>query len=80
MSIVELTTFLGWCSIINIGLLTLTAIMIIVGREKIAKKHAKMFGLDEKELAPIYFKFIAYYKMVILVLNVVPYIALKIMG
>ncbi len=39
-----------------------------------------MFGLDEKDLNRAYFQYLAQFKILIIVFNVTPYIALKLMG
>ena len=72
--------FLGWCSVINIGLLTFTAIFVVLLRGPISRIHAKMFNLDEAELSPAYFQYLAQYKFIIIVFNIVPYLALRIMN
>lgn len=43
--------FFGWCSIINIGLLALSAILIIPLRKTVCRIHGKMFDLDERYLS-----------------------------
>lgn len=67
---------LGWCLVINLAILVLTSLLIIVAREPIAKLHAKMFGIDEAVVALEYFRYLANYKIAILILNLTPYIAL----
>lgn len=75
-----LTEFLGWASVINIGILLITSVLLILMRETIMHIHSKMFGLDTKHLSKAYFQYLAQYKILIYVFNIVPYIALKIMG
>ena len=75
-----ITEFLGWCSIINIVLLTLTAVFVVFFRGCIVNIHSKMFGLDKEKLPLLYFRYLANYKIAIIVFNIVPYIAFKIMG
>ncbi len=72
--------FLGWCSIINIGLLMFTAIFIIFAVDMISKIHSKLFNLDKSSLPRLYFKWMAYYKILIIVFNIVPYFTLLIMS
>lgn len=76
----QLTELLGWASIINIGMLLLASIMLILMRSFITSIHSKMFGIPEKDLLIIYFKYLANYKALSLVFIIAPYIALKIMG
>ena len=70
--------FLGWCSLINIGLLLFTTIILKVALEPISNIHSNIFGVPKSELPLTYFWYLAYYKIVILVFNLVPYIALRI--
>jgi len=79
-SVETLREFLGWCSVINIGVLLLSSIMVVLMRGWIVKLHARMTGIDEEELPVLYFKILGNYKMLIVLFNVVPYIALRIMS
>lgn len=80
MSIDALTTFFGWCSIINIILLMFTSIMLIVWKDPVSKIHARLFALKQEQVLQEYFQYLANYKIAVLVLNIVPYLALKIMS
>ena len=71
--------FLGWCSILNIGLLIFTVIIFTFSIDIISQIHAKLFSLDKNSLPNLYFKWIAQYKILIIVFNIVPYFALLIM-
>ena len=71
--------FLGWCSVINIGMLLLSTLMLTVMRNWIIKIHANLTGVSEAELPRIYLEFLGNYKMLVVVLNLVPYVALRIM-
>lgn len=79
-SLETLTTFLGWCAVLNIGMLTFAAIALGLMRAPISQIHAKMSGLSEADLSRAYFQYLAQYKIATIVLNLVPYIALKIMA
>ncbi|HGZ69861.1 MAG TPA: hypothetical protein ENL00_01860 [Nitratifractor sp.] len=76
----QLTTFLGWCSVINIALLLFYFLFIVSFREFTLSLHSKLFNLDRTTLNKAYFDYLALYKILIIVLNVVPYIALKIIA
>jgi hypothetical protein len=80
MSITELTTFFGWMSAINIGLLMFSTVCIVLLKEKITPLHAKLFKLEDAYVNKAYFKFLAYYKLTLIVFNIVPYFALKLMA
>lgn len=74
-----ITTFLGWCTIINLGILIYSAIMTIIFNEPVKRFHAKMINISSDKLNEIYFTFIGNYKLAIFIFNLVPYFALKIM-
>ena len=80
MTINVITELLGWSSVINIGVLIFSGIIVILMRKSISKFHAKFFGLNEMDLGRAYFQLLAQYEVAIIVLNIVPYLALKIMA
>ncbi len=79
-SLDTMITFFGWCSIINIGLLIFTAVLIIFLKTTILMIHAKIFHLKEDEISIEYFRYLAQYKILVIVFNIVPYFALLIMS
>ena len=76
----ELTIFLGWSSLINICILLFSTLMVVVCRDWAVKIHCKMFDLDPATVPKLYFEYLAHYKVLILVFNLGPYIALREMG
>lgn len=80
MYLEPLRDFLGWCTLINLGLLVIITVSPLLFRKKVGRLHARMFGFDPS-LAPLEcYHFIAYYKMAVLIFNLAPYLALRIMG
>ncbi|MGI9513724.1 MAG: DUF6868 family protein [Anderseniella sp.] len=77
MTIEQMTQFFGWCAILNIAMLAIAAAILIWQKEWVLKIHSGMFGVPEQELSIVYFKYLAYYKIAILVFNLVPYFALR---
>jgi len=74
-----ITTFFAWCSVINIGLLAYSTIMLTLFREPLKRMHGKLFGVDSGSLEASYVTFLGNYKLAILMFNLVPYFALKLM-
>ncbi|MGI9239924.1 MAG: DUF6868 family protein [Verrucomicrobiales bacterium] len=72
--------FLGWCTIINSGILLFQAVAVMCLRKTMTQIHGSMFGLDEPSLMRCYFQYLALYKIAILVFNLVPFLALLIVG
>ena len=75
-----LTSFLGWCSVINIGLLLYATLMLTFFRDFVKRIHSKMFGLSDTELETSYFNYLANFKIAVLIFNLAPYVALKLMS
>lgn len=79
MNINELTTFLGWCSVINLAVYLFSALAIIVFKRFTANLHSNIMGIDTKALPSLYFNYLGNYKLGILIFNLTPYFALKMM-
>ena len=79
ISMPELTSFIGWCAVVNILLLLTTSIGILWFKPFAISIHSKMFSLNQEELSRQYFQYLAIYKLIILAFFVTPYIALTIM-
>ncbi len=80
MSIEELTSFLGWCSVINMGVLVFSTIMLALMKDVAINMHSKIFSLNPQILPPIYFRYLGNLKLLVIVFNLAPYIALKIIS
>ncbi len=79
-SIETIREFLGWCSVINIGMLFISTIMLTIMRSWVVKIHASTTGVSEAELPRIYIEFLGNYKILIIIFNVVPYLSLRLMA
>lgn len=80
MSIEQLMVFFAWCTLLNFAVLIFATVSLFVFRSFVTEIHSRLFGLNEAELAKIYLKYLAYYKIAIFVFNLVPYLALRIMS
>ena len=77
MTFEQLTAFLGWCTAINVGVLLLATLMLILMKDFTARVHGALFPLPRQVLEEQYFQYLAQYKILILVFNLVPYLALR---
>lgn len=80
MTIETLAELFGWLTIINMGLLVFSTLMIFLLKGVAIRMHSKMFDLDEKDLNRAYFQYLGNFKILVIVFNLTPYIALKIIG
>ena len=79
-SIETLTTFFGWCTVINFGLLFIGGLFWILIKEGASGFAATMFGVTKEEVKAAFFRGLMQYRAAIFILNLVPFIALKIMA
>ncbi|MGB0668688.1 MAG: DUF6868 family protein [Porticoccaceae bacterium] len=78
ISIEQLTAFFGWCTVINIGLLLFSTLMVSLVRDFAINTHSKIFNLDPETLPAMYFDYLGRLKLLMIVFNLVPYLALRI--
>jgi hypothetical protein len=78
MTLENLREFLLWCMVINVGLLIFSLLFIILTHDWVYRFQGKLYGLPEAKVASTWIKSLAFYKVLIIVFNVVPYIALLI--
>ncbi len=76
----SLTEFFKWCSIINACLLIISIIMITAAPDFIYGFHGKWFSLTRESFDTIFYGFLGVYKILFLVFNLVPYVALLIIA
>ncbi len=79
MNIESIREFLGWCTVINVGIFAVTIIKVLAIGNWASKIHAKMFGIDEESVRQMYFQILSMYKIAFIILNLVPYLALSFM-
>jgi hypothetical protein len=78
MTVDMIHEFLGWCSIINIGILFFWFAMITLAHDKIYKLHSKWFKISKEKFDEIHYMLLGFFKLSVFIFNVVPYIALSI--
>ena len=79
MSLKTLKTFFFWMTVINFLILMTSTFGVIMLTQEIKVLHSKMFHVSPDELSQIYFEYLAWYKLMWLFLNFVPYVAMRIM-
>ena len=79
MSIEQVRDFLMWCSIINVALLLFSSLMCICAGGLVYRMHSKFFKISREAFNVAIYSFIGAWKMLIILFNVVPWIALLIL-
>lgn len=77
MTLETLTAVFAWMTTYNLILLLFSSVMIMGFRKPIVQLHGRLTGLGEAELNSLYFRFLAYYKLGLILFNLVPYLALR---
>ena len=80
MDIQTLTTFFMWCTIINGSLLILWVTMSIWTPDLVYRTQSKWFPIPRETFNVLMYSFLGLFKIVFLFFNVVPYVALLIIG
>ncbi|WP_440875191.1 DUF6868 family protein [Thalassotalea sp. PLHSN55] len=80
MTVSELTTFFGWCTVINVSILCISTIALVAFKGFIVKVYSNMLSVEQSDLPKYYFNYLAMFKLGVILLNITPYIALKLMA
>jgi hypothetical protein len=78
MNDVPLSDFLLWCTILNYLVLLLWFVAFSLAHDWMLKLHGRWFHLTAAQFDALHYGGMAVYKIGILLLNLVPYIALHI--
>ena len=79
MDIHLLCIFFMWCTIINAAILILMSLILAFAGNWIYRLHAKLFPMPPGTFNTVIYSFLGLYKIVFLVFNLVPFVALLIM-
>ena len=80
MTVDILLGVLGWSTVINIGLLLWWSLWILFAHDFVYRIHSKWFKIPVEKFDAIHYAGMAFYKITIIVFNVVPYLALRIIA
>jgi len=69
---------LGWCTAINLGILMIWFLFFICSHDWLYRFHTKWFKLSEEKFDSIHYASMAFFKLSVFLLNLVPYLALRI--
>jgi hypothetical protein len=70
-------TFLLWCLLSNYGILFLWFLAFWMGHDWMFRLHSRWFRLSQERFDAIHYAGMTVYKVGILLLNLVPYVALR---
>lgn len=79
MSMEALYQFLKWCTILNIGLLLLSTVLMMLLKDWAYNLHKRLFSIEKQAFNNIVYGFLGLYKLLIFMFNLIPLLALMIM-
>jgi hypothetical protein len=80
MDIAVVKTFFMWCSIINGALLVISFLICTSAGDWIYQMHSKWFPIPRETFNVVIYCFLGLYKIFFIVFNLVPFIAIVIIG
>ncbi len=78
MDIQTLTTFFMWCTIINGALFIFWSLLLMLIPDRVYRTQSRWFPMPRETFNVVIYSFLGLFKIVYLVFNVAPYIALHI--
>ena len=81
MTLEKLRSMLGWCTMINVALLLLWSAAFLFAHDWMFQLHTRLgFKLSPEVFDAMHYGGLGIYKLAIWLLNLAPYIALRIVG
>lgn len=80
MDIQTLRAFFMWCTIINGGILILWSAFFVFTPDLVYRTQSKWFPIPRETFNVVFYSFLGLFKILFLVFNIVPYVALLIIG
>ena len=80
MSIDTLRNALLWCTVINYGVLLVWFLFFIAAHDFLHRIHGRWFRLSVEQFDALHYGGMAIYKVGVLLFNLVPYVALRVVG
>jgi hypothetical protein len=78
MGIETLRAFFGWCTVINGGLLILAFLICAMAGDWVYRMHSRWFSIPRETLDRTIYSFLGVMKIIVIMLNLVPYVVLVI--
>lgn len=80
MDIQALTSFFMWCTIINVGLLLFLGLIYLLAPNLAWRLQSRWIPISRETFDVVFYSFIGFFKVVVLVFNLVPWLALLIIA
>ena len=80
MDLITFRTVLGWCFALNFGVLLIWFLFFTLAHDFMYRMHLKLFTMQVETFDAIHYAGLAFYKILIIVFIITPYVALYFAG
>ena len=80
MTVELVQSTLGWCAVINMGLLLYWFLFLAFAHDWVYRMHSRWFNLPLETFNSIHYAGMTFFKITIFSFNIIPYFALRIAG
>ena len=80
MNMMQLSDFLLYSLLINYGILIIWFVVFVFAKDWMKRLHGQWFKLSDQQFDALHYGAMAVYKIGVLLFNLVPIIALKMLG
>ena len=77
MDIGTVRAFFMWCTILNVGVLIFTFLITAFGGDWVYQMHSKLYPMTRETFNVVIYAFMGVYKVLVIVFNLIPYLALS---
>ncbi|TPE53636.1 DUF6868 family protein [Amaricoccus solimangrovi] len=80
MTLAQVTAVFGWMTVINLAVYAFAAACVILGGDRLAAFQSRLMGVPPSDWPRLYVDYLGRYKIAIMVFNLAPWLALRIVG
>lgn len=80
MTVEFIAAILGWCTLINFGLLIWWFLFAVIAHDWTYRLHTKWFKISQEQFDAIHYSLMGVFKIGVITFNLVPYLALRIVA
>jgi len=80
MTLETIRAVLAWCTVINLGLFLWWFLFFALAHDWMYRLHGKWFKISVEKFDALHYAGMALFKMGLLLFNLVPYLAMRIVG
>jgi hypothetical protein len=78
MTVENILAVLGWCMVVNFGVLLIWAVAMMIAPNLTYRTQSLVTSISQEEFARTIYRLMGQYKLAILMFNFAPYIAIRI--